>query len=108
MDYILEFFEVRIMHQRKFEKVCVILILTFKGLSYDEINRVVNFERYEWEILKSVFKSFFFTYKGLWKVSNDIFKKVVEKKYLKNKEFEKQVRIEIAFALDKSPNSIRK
>lgn len=48
MDYILEYYETRIMKKEKFQKVCAILILTFKGLTFPEIDRIVKFEKNEW------------------------------------------------------------
>ena len=97
------------MRMEKFKKVCVMLCLTFKGLAHEEINQVVHFEKYEWQMIKAFFSNFFFTFKGFWKVSDDTFKKVVEQRYMKDKSYNKQVHIDIANALDKnSKNSIRK
>jgi len=55
-------------------------------LTFDEINRVVKFEKDEWVLIKLFFKSFFFVFRGYWKISNDIFKKAVEKRYMNNPE----------------------
>lgn len=67
----------------------------------------MHFERYEWDIMKAIFNNFFFTFRGFWKISNDIFKKVVEQRYMHDKMYSKTVHIEIANALEKTPNSIR-
>ena len=52
MQYIQEYFETRIMAVEKFKKIQALLIQTFKGLTYAELNRVVKFERAEWILIK--------------------------------------------------------
>lgn len=108
MDYILEYYEGRMMSKEKFMKTCVVLNLTFKGLSKSEMNRIIVFGIYEWEQLIAVFKSFFFVYQGFWKVSNEIFKKAVQKRYMLDDAYNTQIHLEIVSALDMTPNSVRK
>ena len=108
MHYVLEYFEDRIMKREKFQKCLCCLVLTFKGLTYTEINRVIKFEGHEWILIRTLFKSFFFTFKGFWKISNDIFKKAIKQKYLTDNEYMRQIHCDISNALDKTPNSIRK
>ena len=108
MDYILEYYEGRLMHRDKFMKTCVVLNLTFKGLSRPEMNRIMDFKQYEWELLIAIFKSFFFVYQGFWKVSNEIFKKAVNKRYMCDEVFNTQIHLDIVTALEPTPNSVRK
>jgi hypothetical protein len=108
MDYILEYYEGRVMSKEKFMKTCVVLNLTFKGLSKSEMNRIIVFDIYEWEQLIAVFKSFFFVYQGFWKVSNEIFKKAVQKRYMLDDAYNTQIHLDIVSALDMTPNSVRK
>jgi hypothetical protein len=108
MQYILEYFERRIMDREKFIKVLALLIQTFKGLTYDELDRVVKFEKNEWILMRLFFKSFFFVFRGYWKISNDIFVKAVESRYMKDAAYMHQISRETAAALEKTPTSIRK
>lgn len=108
MDYILEYYEGRMMSKEKFMKTCVVLNLTFKGLSKSEMNRIIAFGVYEWEQLIAVFKSFFFVYQGFWKVSNEIFKKAVQKRYMLDDAYNTQIHLDIVSALEMTPNSVRK
>ena len=71
-------------------------------------NKAIKFEKYEWEIMKAIFNNFFFTFKGFWKVSNDIFKKIVEQRYIKERKYAVGIHHEISLTLDKTMNSIRK
>lgn len=108
MDYILEFYETKLMPKEKFIKTCVLLNLTFKGLSQQELNRVCNFGQYEWQKMIAVFKSFFFFFQGFWKVSNELFRKAVERRYQGSEEKTNNVHVEIVQALEASPNCVRK
>ena len=109
MEYILEFYEDRLMPKEKFMKLCNILNLTFKGLSEQEMHRIVNFGKNEWQKMVAVFKSFFFYYQGFWKVSNELFRKAVHNRYHKNCEEQvNECHYEIAQTLESSPNCVRK
>jgi hypothetical protein len=72
------------------------------------MNRIIQFGVYEWEQLIAVFKSFFFVYQGFWKVSNEIFKKAVQKRYMLDDAYNTQIHLDIVTALDMTPNSVRK
>lgn len=77
-------------------------------MTYEEIDRAVKFERHEWILIKLFFKSFLFVFRGYWKISNDLFKKAVESRYMTNPEYTLMIYRETAESLQKTPNSIRK
>jgi hypothetical protein len=83
-------------------------VLTFKGLSRPELDRVIDFQGEEWSVFIAVYKSILFTFKGLWKISNEVFIKVVERKFLADFNFTKSIHKMIEVSLEKTPSSIRK
>lgn len=108
MNYILEFYETRLMPKEKFIKTCIVLNITFKGLSHSEMIRIVKYGKFEWEKLIAIFKSFFFVYRGYWKVSNELFKKAVSIRYSKSETEYRAIHMEIVDALEPTQNSVRK
>lgn len=82
--------------------------MTFKGLSRPELDRIIDFQAGEWATFIAVYKSILFTFKGLWKISNEVFIKVVERKYLADFNFTKSIHKQIEVSLEKTPSSIRK
>jgi hypothetical protein len=58
--------------------------------------------------MKAIFNNFFFMFKGFWKISSDIFKNMVEQRYIKDKKYAVGIHHEISLTLDKTMNSIRK
>lgn len=108
MDAVLDFYEKKIMAPEKFRLAICALVLTFKGLTWFELNRMLNFRDYEWETFVSIFKAFLYTYKGFWKISHEVFIAAVEKKYLQDSNYTKRCHLEIAASLKKTGSSIRK
>lgn len=62
----------------------------------------------EWNLLLSFFKTFFFTFRTFWKISNEVIKRVVAELYVSDKENRKRYHLLIANGLEKSENSVRK
>jgi predicted SnoaL-like aldol condensation-catalyzing enzyme len=55
-----------------------------------------------------IYKSFFFTVKGLWKVANPIFHKIVKKLYCSNQQDLNKYHVMIATSLNSSTTTVRK
>lgn len=88
--------------------VLSILTLTFKGLLREELIAISGMNLEEWNLLLVFFKSFFFTFRGLWKITNESFKKLIQKKYLSDKAIVREYHVKIATQLEKTKNDIRK
>lgn len=109
IDYTLEYYETRIMKKKNFEKLFIVQVNSFKGLNFEEINRIVKFDNYEWELTLAIFKSFFFTFQGLWKISNDLFKAAIEKRYITDRpDLVIECHKDVFLSLESTPHSIRK
>lgn len=104
----LEFFKNRIIPEESFKKLFGVLTLTQKGLSIDEIQRIITISDAKWHMVLVFFKSFFMLYKGLWKNNNDFLKRKVEFRYLNDPLYVQSLHREIAKSLEHTPNSIRK
>ena len=84
------------------------MILTFKGLSYAECRRIIGFTTEQWSVFIGAYKSILFTFRGLWKISNEVFIKTVERVYLQDYAYRKETHLGIIDGLEKTPISIRK
>lgn len=106
---LIEFFEDKICQPSQFREVMLFLTLTFKGLTLTELMNLTKIDQQQWKQLLVFFKPYFFTFKGLWSVSDESFKHSVSKRYLEGK-LKNAVPFyaRIGKEMDNTPNSIRK
>lgn len=93
INLMLDYFDDKIMDPEKFKMVFCCMILTFKGLRISEIMsivsskilRLLNFQceisLEQWKLLITFTKTFFFSFKGSWKVGNEILSRTIQNKY---------------------------
>lgn len=78
-------------------------------MTYEELQNTIDFTAEEWNNIVVIFKNYMMKYKNLWKISNEIFRKIVTERYLKpNNDYVLKLHAKIADSLKKTPNSIRK
>jgi len=73
------------MPSKAYFKVLGLLVVTNKGLSFQEIHKISNISQLQFEILLVVFKRFFIKIKDFWKITNPIFIKYISKQFMNNK-----------------------
>lgn len=107
--FLLEYFSNKLMDSEKFKILMTALTITDKGLTEQELFDLTKMSQKEWNYLLAVFKNFFMTYKDLWKITNEPFKKAVMKCYAENDaSFLKKLHEDISDVLKKTKTSIRK
>ena len=84
------------------------LVLTFKGLTLDEISTIAKVDIQDLKVFLVCFKSFCFNFQGFWKVTNINVLKYCEEEILKKKENLKSLHCEIADELHSKRLSLRK
>lgn len=119
LNLIIEVLEDKVIPRSKYIDLMIYISITFKGLTVMEIFALTGITQEDWNLMLAFFKLFFNTYKGLWTVSNDLFKKAIENRYLKNANREDKMTLDgrplkntyhlnIGKQMEKVPNSIRK
>ncbi len=97
------------MESEKFKILITALAVADKGLTEQELFDLAKISPKEWKSLLAIFKNFFMTYKDLWKITNEPFKKAIFDSYLKNDtNYIRATHEKIAEILKKTPPSIRK
>jgi hypothetical protein len=104
----LDFYSTAIVDKTKYEKVLSALTITEKGLLLQEIFDLTKVTPREWAMFVGVFKNYMMKYRGLWKITNEFFKKAIRQKYLQDEAFLKNFHLEASQALEFTPNSVRK
>lgn len=116
---IIETLEDKIISRQKYTDLMIYISITFKGLTLKELLSLSGVDAEDWNLIFTFFKSFFNIYKGLWTLSNDQFKKVIEQRYLKYENGEDRLastgqtlssvyHLNIGKQLESTKNSIRK
>ena len=106
---LLNYFEQKICDATQFKEVMLFMTLTFKGLTLEELMHLTKITIQQWKLLLVFFKPYFFTFKGLWSVSDESFKSSVLNRYLEGKSKNAiPYHARIGKEMDTTPNSIRK
>lgn len=106
---VLTYFEDKIVPREQYRCLMIYLSLTFKGLTLSEVFSLTGIAQQDWLHILVFFKPYFFTFKGLWSISNESLKQLVQKHYLgADKQSALQYHIKIADRMNHTPNSIRK
>jgi len=110
---VIKYFEDKIIPPTKYRDLMIFLTITFKGLSLREILSLIRISESEWNLLLLFFKPYFFTYNGLWNISNEQFKHIINELYLPSSQHEstlfiREYHIRIGEEMNNSPNCIRK
>ena len=116
LELIIEFFEDKITKPERYREVMIFLSLTFKGLTKKELFNLTGVTDREWSLFLAFFKPYFFTFKGFWNISNELFKHIIFNKYLGMKQDQQGASTSVAIEyhrrigneMNNTPNSIRK
>jgi hypothetical protein len=103
--FILQYFSSRIVKAEIFKEIMLVLSVTQKGLTVEELIRLSMASQDDLRVIFLVFRVFFMNYEGFWKNNSDIFRKAVFDFY---KVDVQNVHADIAKTMAKTPNSIRK
>jgi len=106
---VLTFFEDKIVPKEQYRRLLIYLSLTFKGLTMSEVFSLTGISEQDWLHILVFFKPYFFTFKGLWSISNETLKQLVQQKYFgADRQAALEYHVKIADRMNQTANSIRK
>ncbi|CAD8176209.1 unnamed protein product [Paramecium pentaurelia] len=109
VNFILDHYQAKMFKdQEKFIKMLLCFTITQKGLIIQEALTICQLNENDWKIFLVFFKVYLMHYKEYWIINNDIFKSIIQKRYIKENSSVPKLHEEIADHLNKSTNSIRK
>ena len=106
--FVLDFYKDKIVKPEIFFDLVALLIINYKGLYFDEIQSITGISELQLSVVCLLLKSFFIQHKNYWKITNPLFIKLFNKKYLKDKSKKRLLHLKISKALDPKEDSIRK
>lgn len=108
ITFILEFYKNKIIKEDHFFDLISLLMINYKGLYFDEIQKMVEITELKLSVICLLLKPFFIQHKNYWKITNPVFIKLFNKRYLKDKSKKKLLHLKISKVLDHKEDSIRK
>lgn len=105
---IIDFYSSDFTDETNYKKILGLLCYSHKGLKFNEIRNIASINKKSIAPLCIIMKVFFINYKNYYKITNQTFIKVLNKKTKNQKDFKKNLHIKISEKLQTTPDTLRK